>query len=100
MSYVTRFAPPGRPHLRVLPDDQSPGVIRDPGSDGEFAAPSLAGLYDAYASYVAAVVVRLLGRDDDLEDVVHDVFSRAAIALPGLRDPRAAKGWLASIAVR
>lgn len=99
MAFVTRIVPPGRPHLRVIPDAQNLPDYNG-ANEGEFAAPSLAGLYDQYASYVAAVAIRLLGRDDDLEDVVHDVFSRAAVALPGLRDPRAAKGWLASIAVR
>jgi hypothetical protein len=39
-------------------------------------------LFQQYAPYVAAVALRLLGRDDELEDLVQDVFVVA------LRDPQ------------
>lgn len=57
-------------------------------------------LYRAYASYVAAIAVRILGRDGELEDLVQDTFVSALRGLRGLREPLAIKGWLAKIAVR
>lgn len=57
-------------------------------------------LYRRYASYVAAVAHRLLGRDDDVDDTVQEVFLAALRGLGAIRDPRAVKGWLACIAVR
>jgi RNA polymerase sigma-70 factor (ECF subfamily) len=60
----------------------------------------VAGVFRAYAPYVAAVAIRLLGRDDDIDDVVQDVFVAALKGLEALREPEAIKGWLASVAVR
>lgn len=62
--------------------------------------PTFEQLYREYAGYVATIVARLLGRPDDVEDVVHEAFLQARKALPKLRDPRAAKGWLGTITVR
>ncbi len=66
-------------------------------------APEAMGLEEAfrrYASYVAAVAIRLLGRDDEIDDVVQEVFLEAARGLGQLRAPGAIKGWLATVAVR
>jgi RNA polymerase sigma-70 factor (ECF subfamily) len=60
----------------------------------------LDGLYRRHASYVAAVAVRLLGRDEEVDDVVQDVFLEAVRGIASVRDPNAVKGWLARIAVR
>jgi len=60
----------------------------------------LADLFRRYAPYVATIGLRLLGRDDDLDDLVQDVFIEAYRGLAGLRSPDAAKGWLARITVR
>jgi RNA polymerase sigma-70 factor (ECF subfamily) len=60
----------------------------------------LATLYRTYAAYVAAVVFRLLGRDDEVDDVVQEVFLVAARGIDQLREPDAVKGWLATVAVR
>lgn len=57
-------------------------------------------VFRAYAGYVATIVLRILGRRDEVEDVVQDVFLSALGSLPRLRDPAALKGWLAAIAVR
>jgi RNA polymerase sigma-70 factor, ECF subfamily len=54
----------------------------------------------AYRGYVAAVVMRILGRDDDVDDVVQDTFVRALDGLHRLEDPSRLKPYLASIAVR
>jgi len=57
-------------------------------------------IYRRYCRYVAAVVLRLGGRDGDVEDLIQDVFVQAAGGLKNLRHPEAIKGWLATIAVR
>lgn len=65
--------------------------------EGEF---SLEEIYRRYCRYVAAVVLRLDGRNAEVEDLVQDVFVEAARGLRRLRQPEAIKGWLATIAVR
>lgn len=60
----------------------------------------LAGVYRAHASYVAGVALRLLGNDAEVDDVVQDVFIAAQSGLATIREPRAIRGWLATIAVR
>ncbi len=81
--------PAGRseqPRLRLLTGD---------------AQPSDAGeTYRRYAPYVAAVAYRLLGRDEDVDDAVQEVFVRAIRGFDGLQDRGAIKGWLAAITVR
>src|SRR5215470_14551684 len=62
--------------------------------------PGLADLFRRYARYVATIGLRLLGRDDELDDLVQDVFIEAHRGLHGLRTPDAIKGWLARITVR
>jgi RNA polymerase sigma-70 factor, ECF subfamily len=57
-------------------------------------------LYRDYSRYVAAIAHRLLGREDDVDDVVQDVFLAAHRGIDQLRDPAAVRGWLASITVR
>jgi RNA polymerase sigma-70 factor (ECF subfamily) len=57
-------------------------------------------LFRRYSSYVAAVAHRLLGRDDDVDDTVQEVFLAAVRGLRSVRDPQAVKSWLACIAVR
>ncbi|MBI5531426.1 MAG: sigma-70 family RNA polymerase sigma factor [Deltaproteobacteria bacterium] len=53
-----------------------------------------------YSRYVAAIAKRLLGRDDDVDDVVQDVFLRAHKGLGQLRETEALKAWLATVTVR
>jgi RNA polymerase sigma-70 factor, ECF subfamily len=56
--------------------------------------------YRRFAPYVAAIAVRILGRSDDLDDLVQDVFVEATRGIAALSDPHAIRGWLARIAVR
>src|SRR5258706_139890 len=51
------------------------------GVGGEVAEP-----LHAWAPYVAAVAIRLIGRDDDIEDIVQDVFVEAMTGLKALRE--------------
>jgi RNA polymerase sigma-70 factor (ECF subfamily) len=67
------------------------------------AAPALLtadAIFRAYSGYVAAVALRLLGRDEDVDDVVQEVFVVSLKGLDKLRDAAAIKGWLATVAVR
>jgi RNA polymerase sigma-70 factor, ECF subfamily len=61
---------------------------------------SLEQVYRRYCRYVAAVVLRLDGRSDEVDDLVQDVFVEAARGIERLRQPAAIKGWLATITVR
>ena len=65
-----------------------------------FAPFDLDSIFQSYSGYVASIVLRLLGRESDVEDVVHDVFLAAMRGLKELRDPQAAKWWLKTVAVR
>ena len=64
------------------------------------AAHTLDSAFRAYSRYVAAIGFRLLGRSDEVEDLVQDVFVRASRGLGALREPGALKGWLATVTVR
>lgn len=57
-------------------------------------------VFRRYAAYVAATAHRLLGRDEEVDDTVQEVFVVAVRSLHKVRDPEAVKGWLACIAVR
>jgi RNA polymerase sigma-70 factor (ECF subfamily) len=57
-------------------------------------------LFRRYSSYVAAVAHRLLGRDEEVDDTIQEVFLVAVRSLKSVRDPGAIKGWLARITVR
>jgi len=62
--------------------------------------PTLDRLFRSYAPYVAKIAMRLLGRDDEVDDVVQDVFLVAVRGIGDVMDPDAVKGWLATITVR
>jgi RNA polymerase sigma-70 factor (ECF subfamily) len=68
--------------------------------DGLIDTRSLDAVFRGYSKYVAGVAARLLGRDDEVDDVVQTVFLTALRGLKNLRDPRAARGWLATVTVR
>jgi len=56
--------------------------------------------FRTYSRYVATIAFRLLGRDDEVDDVVQEVFLQAHKGLQNLRDEEAIKPWLATVAVR
>jgi RNA polymerase sigma-70 factor (ECF subfamily) len=71
--------------------------------DAEFAPTDLNdldALYRRYSRYVAAIAARLLGRDDEVDDLIQDVFLAALRGISRLRDVEAIKGWLAKVTVR
>ncbi len=58
-----------------------------------------AALYDRYHAYVRRVLIRVLGPDAELRDLIQDVFMTAIDSIDRLEEPDALKGWLAGIAV-
>ena len=58
------------------------------------------GIFRRYAPYVGALVLKLLGRPADVDDVVQDVFMQAHRGLVKLRDPAAVRPWLRRITIR
>src|SRR5512137_1921710 len=82
-----------KPHLAMVPA----AVERLPPP----AAPlDLEQAFTLYSRYVAGLALRLLGRQDEVDDVVQDVFLAAFRGLTKLREPQAIKGWLATVTVR
>src|ERR1700753_3243711 len=77
------------PHLRVV-DGGAP-------VEGPF---DFDAVFRRYSPYIASIGVRLLGRGDELDDLLQDVFFEAHRGLEQVRDPMAIKGWLARICVR
>ncbi|MDF2696318.1 MAG: polymerase sigma factor RpoE [Labilithrix sp.] len=56
--------------------------------------------FRTHSRYVAGIATRLLGRDDEVDDLVQDVFLQARGRLESLRDAGAIRAWLATITVR
>jgi RNA polymerase sigma-70 factor (ECF subfamily) len=56
-------------------------------------------LFDRYAPHVRRVLVRVMGPDAELLDLVHDVFVTALESVNRLVDPKALRAWLTQIAV-
>jgi RNA polymerase sigma-70 factor, ECF subfamily len=80
-----------RPHLRVVEG----GVSSVADAELDFDT-----LFRRYSPYVASVGLRLLGRDDELDDLVQDVFLEAHRGLKRVRELGSVKAWLARICVR
>jgi RNA polymerase sigma-70 factor, ECF subfamily len=57
-------------------------------------------LYTRYARYLAGVVHRLLGSDDEVDDILQESFVDAVQGIDKLRDTASLKWWLVTIAVR
>ncbi|MEO1481841.1 MAG: RNA polymerase sigma factor [Myxococcota bacterium] len=74
------------PHIRVV--EPLPGPL------------TADALFRRYGAYVATIGMRILGRRDRAEDLVQEVFFEAHKRLHTIRDPAAAKSWLARVAVR
>jgi RNA polymerase sigma-70 factor, ECF subfamily len=56
-------------------------------------------LFDRFAPHVRGVLVRLLGLDPDLDDLIQDVFLEAVRSLSRLREPDSLQAFLTQIAV-
>jgi RNA polymerase sigma-70 factor (ECF subfamily) len=79
----------------------SPPLLRVVEGGGRAETPmDLDAIFRRYSRYVATIGMKLLGRDDELDDLVQEVFLDAHRGLGSLREPDAIKGWLARICVR
>ncbi|MDP9151084.1 MAG: sigma-70 family RNA polymerase sigma factor [Myxococcota bacterium] len=56
-------------------------------------------LFERYGGYVERLVVRVLGIDSEVPDIINEVFARTLENVDNLRDPAAFKGWIGSIAI-
>jgi RNA polymerase sigma-70 factor (ECF subfamily) len=64
-------------------------------------APDHAGLlFGKYVRYVAKIGGTILGRNDEVDDVIQDVFLAVHHDLHNLRDAARVKAWIATITVR
>ncbi|MDX2018739.1 MAG: sigma-70 family RNA polymerase sigma factor [Deltaproteobacteria bacterium] len=61
---------------------------------------TLDSLYRQHAAFVARLALRLLGREADVDDVVHDVFIDLSRQLATLENPEELRGWLTTVTVR
>jgi RNA polymerase sigma-70 factor, ECF subfamily len=57
-------------------------------------------LYARYAPYVAAIAMRILGREGEVDDLVQDVFAMAVRGLRRRREHLEIRSWLATVTVR
>lgn len=84
---------PRRPQLRVIDGAAQVGEPSDvPANFDE--------LFRRYAPYVGAIALKILGREDEVDDLVQDVFIKAHKGMSRLKDPHAVRPWLATITVR
>ena len=58
-----------------------------------------AALFDRHAEHIERLLLRIIGRDGELEDVLHEVFAESLDKIDRLREPRALRPWLTRIAV-
>ncbi len=80
--------------IRLIPPEPPPP------EGGVVPALDLDSLFRRYSSYVAAIAHRLLGREEDVDDTIQEVFLAAVRGVHALRDPAAVRGWLARVTVR
>jgi len=71
-----------------------------PSATEALPALDLDSLLRRYSSYVAAIAYRLLGRDDEVDDTIQEVFLAAVRGVHAVRDPAAVRAWLARVTVR
>jgi RNA polymerase sigma-70 factor (ECF subfamily) len=56
-------------------------------------------LFDRFCGDVERILLRILGPDPEITDLLHEVFIVALTSIDSLRDANALRGWLAGIAV-
>jgi RNA polymerase sigma-70 factor (ECF subfamily) len=54
----------------------------------------------SHSAYVSRLAFRVLGRDDEVNDLVQDVFVAYLRFHATIREPQAVKGWLATTVIR
>ena len=56
-------------------------------------------MFAAYGRYIERLLVRVVGPDPEIEDLLHEVFAQALSGIGQLRDPSLLKPWLTRITV-
>jgi RNA polymerase sigma-70 factor, ECF subfamily len=80
--------------LRFVGDDRTLLAGLKNGHNGAAAE-----LYDRYADHVQRVLARILGMDQDLADLLQEVFLEALRSIRSIEDGSRLKAWLTSVAV-
>ena len=86
--------PPAREDRRL------PVAVADARPEERDARRRLDELFKEHAAFVARLVFRLLGREDEVDDIVQDVFVSLFRSLPSIRQTEALRGWLVTTEVR
>jgi RNA polymerase sigma-70 factor, ECF subfamily len=92
---VNSRAPTSSQSLRA----EERSVLRVEGEHDALVSLDTASAFRRYAPYVAKIGMRILGRRDEIDDFVQDVFVSVHRHLDSLREPAALKGWLGKLAV-
>ena len=94
--------------LGLEPDSRAANVFHLPAPNDDHAivkalragqSRGSAALFDRYHTHIRRVLVRVLGADLELPDLVQEVFLSAIGSIERLDRPESLRGWLASIAV-
>lgn len=80
--------------LRFADDDAAFVAALKAGHQDAYAA-----LYDRFGEHVRRVLVRILGFDEELGDLLQEVFLQAFASIGALREPDRLQAWLTRIAV-
>lgn len=83
---IVRFSPPNRSDEEIL---------RGIRAGDAWAA---AALLDRYGLDVERILRHILGEDPELEDLVHDAFASILAAATNVREPKALRNWIVSVA--
>jgi RNA polymerase sigma-70 factor (ECF subfamily) len=81
-------------HLPILETD---AALVEALRKGHRQAPAV--LVDRYGEHLRRVLVRVLGKDPELPDLLHDVLVTAIQSVERLQDARALRPWLTSVAI-
>ncbi|MDP9036917.1 MAG: sigma-70 family RNA polymerase sigma factor [Myxococcota bacterium] len=83
--------------VHVLPLARTDAALVGSLKLGEIGSADL--LFERYGGYVERLVVRVLGIDSEVPDIINEVFARTLESVHSLRDPAAFKGFIGSIAI-
>lgn len=83
--------------IRALPGPTDAALVIAARSGESWAQEAL---YRRHARMVNGLAYRLLGRDEEVDDLVQEAFLAALRSLDRLENPQAFAGWLCSILVR
>jgi RNA polymerase sigma-70 factor (ECF subfamily) len=91
------------PSVREWNVSSEPALLQHPQVAGEAVESATVRFEDVFrrhAPYVGALILKLIGRPGDVDDLVQDVFLQAHRGLSKLREPEAVRPWLRRITVR